>query len=345
MTIANRERPSSQPAADSVERESMPCPLCGKQTAADDEPFLRGQDRLHDLPGEFTVVRCRRCRLLRTDPRPTPEAMAFYYPSDYGPYQSTRVAAPSAAATAVGSAGAADAGRRSWWKRAARSVFQFNIDRLPEMEPGRMLEIGCASGSFLRRMAARGWEAEGIEFSPEAAAAARALGFTVHAGSVEGAPEPKAPYDLVVGWMVLEHLHDPLLALRKLHRWTRPGGWLAVSVPNAGAAEFRVFRDAWFALQVPTHLYHYTPATLRTLLERGGWRTERVLHQRILSNWVGSLGIVLKRNPAVRHFGQKLIGFTSRPTPVHFLLYPLAYLLSLGGQTGRMTLWARRIDD
>jgi 2-polyprenyl-3-methyl-5-hydroxy-6-metoxy-1,4-benzoquinol methylase len=336
MTTINLSRPSSKPAVDPGERESMPCPLCGLHTTAADEPFLRGQDRLHDLPGEFTVVRCRRCRLLRTDPRPTPEAMAFYYPSDYGPYQSTRVPAAPAAPPA--------APHRSWWKRAARAVFQFNIDRLPEIEPGRLLEIGCASGSFLRRMAARGWDAEGIEFSPEAAAAARDLGFTVHAGSVEGAPDPEAPYDLVVGWMVLEHLHDPVLALRKLHRWTRPGGWLALSVPNAGAAEFRLFRDAWFALQVPTHLFHYTPDTAAALLERGGWRTERVLHQRILSNWIGSVGIVLKRHPATERLGKKLLGFTGRPTPLHFLLYPLAYLLSLGGQTGRMTLWARRID-
>ena len=75
---------------------------------------------------------------------------------------------------------------------------------------------------------------EGIEFSPKAAAVARALGYPVHAGSLETAPAPVEPFDLIVGWMVLEHLHDPVLALKKLNAWMKPGGWLVLSIPNAG---------------------------------------------------------------------------------------------------------------
>ena len=71
-----------------VALEAVPCPL---GCAPDDEIVVRGHDRLHELPGEFTVVRCRGCGLLRTTPRPTPEAMGFYYPAEYGPYLSTRV--------------------------------------------------------------------------------------------------------------------------------------------------------------------------------------------------------------------------------------------------------------
>ncbi|MEJ7712387.1 MAG: hypothetical protein WKF84_21660 [Pyrinomonadaceae bacterium] len=59
--------------------------------APDDEPLFGGRDRLHDLPGIFQVVKCRVCGLMRTNPRPTPEAIGFYYPENYGPYQSTRV--------------------------------------------------------------------------------------------------------------------------------------------------------------------------------------------------------------------------------------------------------------
>jgi SAM-dependent methyltransferase len=330
-------------AAPMAAQERAACPLCSPRS--DDELFLRGRDRLHDLPGEFSVVRCRGCGLLRTDPRPTPDAMASFYPEDYAPYVSTRVAGAAAPAPAGAAGIASGPRRRPWWKRLARRVLQFNTERLPDLTPGRMLEVGCASGAFLRRMAAEGWSAEGIEFSPRAAAAARALGFRVHAGPVEGAPDPEAAYDLVVGWMVLEHLHDPVLALEKLRRWTRPGGWLAVSVPNAGALEFRLFRDSWFAFQVPTHLYHYTPETVRAVLERGGWRVERIHHQRVLSNWIGSVGIVLKRSGICPELAQRLIQFNRRPRRIHLLLYPLACLLSLFGQTGRMTIWARRQDD
>src|SRR3546814_19345766 len=61
------------------------------------------------------------------------------------------------------------------------------------------------------------------------------------------------PVDLIVGWMVLEHLHQPLAVLRKLRRWIQPDGWLVLSVPDAGSLEFRVFGDRWYALQLPTH--------------------------------------------------------------------------------------------
>ena len=49
--------------------ENVSCPLgCIKG----DEIVLTGRDRLHDLPGEFTVVKCRSCGLMRTNPRPKP---------------------------------------------------------------------------------------------------------------------------------------------------------------------------------------------------------------------------------------------------------------------------------
>ncbi|MCG7928200.1 MAG: class I SAM-dependent methyltransferase, partial [Candidatus Thiodiazotropha taylori] len=65
-----------------VELESKPCPL-GCSPA--DEKVLTGHDRINNLPGEFDVVRCGNCGLLRTDPRPTPTSIGFYYPDDYSP--------------------------------------------------------------------------------------------------------------------------------------------------------------------------------------------------------------------------------------------------------------------
>ncbi len=315
--------------SDKFEFESKPCPL---GCTGEDEIILRGCDRLHGLPGEFTLVRCGICGLMRTDPHPTPETIGFYYPENYGPYHGTKITADRL-----------HRNPRPLLYRVARKVFVFNTDRLPKINPGRMLEIGCASGAFMHRMAAKGWEVEGIEFSPQAAKNALALGYHVHTGSLEAAPEPQQPYDLVVGWMVLEHLYDPVLALQKLARWIRPGGWLVISTPNAAALEFCLFKDLWYALQLPTHLYHYTPKTLRKVLERGGWRMERVFHQRVLSNLVASIGYVLQdrgySNKLTKHF----IEFPEKVGYKNYFLYPLAYILSLLGQTGRMTVWARRI--
>ncbi|NNU43652.1 class I SAM-dependent methyltransferase [Ramlibacter montanisoli] len=305
--------------------EDVDCPLgCPRQ----DTPVLTGRDLLHGVPGEFSVVRCAACGLMRTNPRPAPESMGLYYPADYGPYLGSRVEA------------AGPARRRSLFARLLGPLLRFNTEELPALPPGRMLEVGCASGAFLHRMAQRGWQVQGIEYSDGAAQAARALGYPVHTGSLETAPAPDAPVDLVVGWMVLEHLHDPVAGLRKLRACAKQGAWLVLSVPNAGSFEFRVFRRNWYALQLPTHLQHFTPRTLDRLLAAGGWKMEKVFHQRILGNLVASLGYVL-RDRGFARAGEKLIAFPDRPGPGQYLLYPLAWLLSWFGQTGRMTVWAR----
>lgn len=309
--------------------ESRPCPLgCD----GGDDPVLVGNDRLHGGPGEFTVVRCRGCGLMRTDPRPTPESIGEYYPDDYGPYLGTQVK--------VGKARPVSRLRRLFRRMKSR-IFRFNTEVLPPVAPGRLLEVGCASGGYLHRMAQQGWEVHGIEFSPLAARRASALGYEVHAGSLETAPSPAEPFDLIVGWMVLEHLHDPVGGLSRLREWAKPGARLVLSVPNAGSFDFRLFGSRWYSLHLPNHLYHFTPCSIGKLLDAAGWRVERILHQRVLSDLVASAGYLLY-DKGFRAAGRKLIDFPERSGGTWlYVLYPLAWLLSLIGQTGRMTVWAR----
>ena len=257
--------------------EYVDCPLGCKDV---DEFVLTGRDNLHDLPGYFNVVRCKSCGIMRTNPRPTQSCIGFYYPESYGPYLSSKVSLNH---------------KPKMWKRSLRRLLKINDIRIPTIKTGRMLEIGCSSGSYMHRMAVQNWDVEGIEFSPFAAMNARSFGFKVHIGSVESAPDPEYQYDIVVGWMVLEHLHEPVKVLKKLKRWTKPNGWIAISVPNAASLEFKIFKDLWYALQLPTHLYHFTPDTIKKLFEYSGWNVEKVLHQQNLNNLISSIGLILKK--------------------------------------------------
>ena len=119
----------------SVNLESQPCPL---GCSGGDSVLFVGRDRLQNLPGEFSVVKCRSCGLMRTNPRPTPESMGYYYPDDYGPYQGTRVDIPRQEMKIILKA-----------KYLAKRLFEFNTYRMPVLPPGRMLEVGCASGAFM----------------------------------------------------------------------------------------------------------------------------------------------------------------------------------------------------
>lgn len=314
----------------SVVLESRPCPL---ECRGKDELILKGWDRIHHLPGKYTVVRCKSCGLMRTDPRPTLDTIGYYYPAQYGPYQGTIVTNRNASN-----------GTYSAWELWIKKIFQFHTNTYPDLIPGRLLEIGCASGAFLHKMALHGWKVEGLEFSETAASSARSLGYPVFSGPVEHAPEPSYSYDMIAGWMVLEHLHDPVAALQKLHSWTNKDGWLVISVPNADSLEFRIFEDRWYALQLPTHLFHYTAETLRKVLQKGGWKTVKVFHQRTLSNLIASSGYWLQDHGIWNWLARSL---TNYPDKVHYsayFLYPFALILSLLGQTGRVTVWAKRIN-
>lgn len=312
--------------------ETIPCPL-GCQ--GPDEFVVTGHDRQHGLPGEFTVVRCQACGLARTSPRPTPESMGDYYPDDYGPYVGTRIAVDAAAQT----------GLKARALATAKTVFDTKAHSLPDIPVGRMLEFGCASGNFLKLMADRGWDVEGVEFSPDAAEAARSLGFPVDIGALEGIEKAENSYDLVVGWMVVEHLHDPVGGLRKLARWTKPGGQLAVSVPDSGAAEARLFGKRWYALQLPNHLFHFDASSITKVMAASGWRVTRIQRHRTMSNLIASAGYWLEDKGWLR-VGKALKDFPERGGRIGALaLFPVSYVMASLNQTGRMTVWAERTGE
>ena len=310
-----------------VELEDRPCPMGCMPL---DTRTLTGSDRLHGLPGEFTVVQCHVCGLMRTNPRPTPRAITFYYPEDYGPHRGRSSTYDAASKHIYG-----------FWKAATRKILDTDSRKAPPLKPGRMLEIGCASGSFLARMAARGWHVEGLENSARVAEDARALGYFVRTGRLEHVPDPTELFDLVVGWQVLEHLHNPLSALEKLRCWTRPGGWLAISVPDASTWELRIFAANWYGLDLPRHLFHFTPRTLTAVLAKSGWKVERLFWHHNPNNLLHSLRYCCLDRGWIGAADYLLDVVQGRRQRV--LRSLLGVLVGTLRASGRMTAWAKRI--
>jgi len=268
---------------------------------------------------------------MRTNPRPTKEGIGIYYPDDYGPYVGTQIHETEVVSR-----------RKQVTKSIVKCLVNFNTQPMPAIKPGKMLEVGCASGAFLHQMAGRGWRVQGIEFSANAAQAAAQRGYVVHAGSLEEAAFGlDERFDLIVGWMVLEHLHDPVWGLRKLRELAKPETWLVLSVPNADSLEFRIFKENWYSLHLPNHLFHFTPETISSVLRSGGWSLERILYHRLINNFVVSVGYILDDNNYTA-LGGRLIEMAKRGGAAGaYALYPFAWLLAHLGQTDRMTVWAR----
>lgn len=334
----NRPAAESQlaPAA-ALACEAVACALCG---SAEQRPVLATRDWLHDAPGVFQIVRCAACGHLYESPRPQLAELERLYPADYAPHQ---VREETAAATP---------GRSQRFLRRipglrplVRALLENRSTWMPPLEPGknRIVELGCATGWFLEQLRARGWDATGVEPVAAPAEVARRRGFAVHVGSLESAGFPSESFDAACAWMVLEHLPDPAATLRELRRLLKPGGCLALSVPNAGCWERHVFGRYWYAWMAPVHFQHFTPRTLRRLLAESGFDALRLVPQASLLNVVGSLGVALSAWRPGSPWGPKLVRLTEDPpTWMNVLLAPAAQALAVARQSGRLTALARR---
>jgi 2-polyprenyl-3-methyl-5-hydroxy-6-metoxy-1,4-benzoquinol methylase len=150
------------------------------------------------------------------------------------------------------------------------------------IEPGRMLEVGIGSGAWLGFMKRQGWAVLGVDLSQAVCNAAQARWqVPTHCGVVETLPQT-ATYDLVVMNHVLEHVQEPIRMLAEVRRRMRPGGLLHLAVPNVGCWEARF--SGWTSYE-PYHLLYFTPETLRTVVEKTGFRVEKVQTHESFSGW------------------------------------------------------------
>lgn len=314
--------------------ETVACALCGSHAST---PVIRSLNRMWPAPGreleEFTVVRCRACGLLYTNPRPTEAEIGPYYEG----YPYRRASGPPAPVPPAPRA--AEPG-------ALARLLRLGNPGLPELPPGsRVLEVGCATGTFMVSLADRGWHLSGIEPSPDAAAYARDVrGLDVTCATIASVPFADGTFDLVYGWQVVEHFAHPADALGTIRRLLKPGGTVCLSLPNAGALERRVFGRHWSAWHLPVHYYHYTPATIAAMLVKAGFERPSVQHQRNISNLLQSAGLASPGIPMLRGLVEYLRRFgdgVPHEAAVGRALRPLAVLLAAAGQGGRMTVTAR----
>lgn len=235
--------------------EQVPCNICGGR---DFSKFISLNDRRLEGDQIFQVVRCKKCGLLQTNPRPTRKGIAQYYTYDYWPFN--RIKVPER--------------RRplhSLWRRFSLRVNQADAWVLHKMN-GRILDVGCGSGEYFDLLLTRGWHCFGVEPNINAAAIARARGAEVYEGTIESLALKPEFFDVVTMRHSLEHLHDPKSSLLKIGRSLRINGLLLIGVPNYQSPQARIFKTNWAGWDLPRHLYHFDAESLKSLLSTCGFK-------------------------------------------------------------------------
>ncbi len=298
-------------------RVELPCghePLPGR--------LYEGQDRLFGNPGRFEVARCASCGLAVTVPRLSQAELGPYYPASYPAY----LAAPARTSLR------ARLGKRLDDLRFGAGVRFGAFGPLLRERPGRLLDVGCGRGDLTTWFADRGWQVAGVEPDADAAAQAAARGTEMHQGTLDDAPWQPGEFDAVVFNHSLEHVHDPLLALRQARALLRPGGLLIVSVPNFDSWQRRLFGARWFHLDLPRHLQHFGRVSLTALARSAGLEVVRVRTTSSLAGLAGSVQYALA--------GRLVLSDAAMHRSMH-LAYPLVLAGDLLGEADCLHLVCR----
>ena len=239
--------------------ETTFCSLCG---ADDAEQLLILRDYAFDGPGEFPLLRCRRCGLIYLNPRPTPAQMGDYYPAAYLPYKSAIEDERWAL--------------MRWMRRRNIRQYRRAVEEFSPRVPGRVLDVGCSTGIFMAEMRDAGWETNGVDLSPVAIKYARErFGLDAFEGRLADADLPDGQFSAATLWDVLEHTYNPVETLQTIHRLLEANGIVVIAVPHYEGWDRQLFGRCWIGYDAPRHLHVFSRAVLGDMLARAGFEVVR----------------------------------------------------------------------
>ena len=227
------------------------CPVCGSSELAS---VFSVVDQLVSRES-FLILSCTTCGCRLTEQAPDQAGSAVYYQSAaYISHSNTRQGLINRLYQAVR-------------KRTLRQKVNW-VERSTGLRTGRVLDIGSGTGAFVHELRRAGWQADGLEPDP----LARQVAQTDFGESLLDIDRlfqlPTGSFDAITLWHVLEHVHDLTGYMNQLHQLLKPGGRLLIALPNYTSLDAAHFGNWWAAYDVPRHLYHFSPSSIRHLAEK-----------------------------------------------------------------------------
>lgn len=244
------------------------------QEAVDEE---RSYGAFHGVDDQDQVVQCLECGLIYANPRVKWKILLRAYVEEKDEHHVSQCQ-----------------GRISTFRRGLRLVEKHAPSK------GRLLDVGCAAGFFLKVAEESGWETYGVEPNIWFADYGNTnLELNIAQGTLQEVDFASSFFDVITLWDVLEHSPDPRTDLEEVYRLLKPGGLLLINYPDISTLPARLAGKRWWFLH-SFHLYYFTPPTIRRLLRETGFQPFlKKVHIQELD--LGYLILRLKTYSAVAH--------------------------------------------
>lgn len=313
--------------------EHVNCNLCGSDDA---NVFLSGNlgesSRIPDVDAytctnsnfnQFRrIMKCTRCGLIYASPRPGEEELLSSYKAVV---DQTYVAELD--------------GRVLTFQRSFNELSELLSPR------GRLLDIGCHIGMFLKVAQGNGWECYGLEPSRWATQYGREqLGVNIKLGTLGNGAFERESFDAVTMWDVIEHLTDPLNQLREIWRILKPEGLLCLTTLDIGSPFARLMGRRWWWL-MEMHLYYFARRTITAMLGEAGFETVCISRHTRLVKFPYLVSRLEHYSNCLARIGASMgnrLGLTNKVVPVNFGDLMTVFARKRGGSNGQPAVGALR---
>ncbi len=307
------------------------CDLCGSH----DLIFLfSGHDRIFDNAQSFDIVQCSQCSLIMQNPQIELSELDIAYPKQayYSLTQPTKKSFLGKINNYIYKLYFSH--RKNFFFRVLFAPIRPLLRTVLVVPKGNFLDVGSGSGEFLLRARSLRMNVYGVEPGSFDKEFAKKNGLNIFPGDLFSAKFPEDYFDVITLNHVFEHVPSPTLLLQELKRILKPGGSIIVTVPNVSSLPFKLFKQFWVNLEIPRHLYHYSPKTLKLYAYKTGLIVTKLNYNSDPFRFLGSFLNVLtdaslrkKRQLSINKklYNDQLMLFN---IIINFLLLPFRYFMN-----------------
>jgi 2-polyprenyl-3-methyl-5-hydroxy-6-metoxy-1,4-benzoquinol methylase len=236
------------------------CPVCA---AANLQPALQATD-FTVTKQQFEIWQCGHCALRFTQHIPSANEIGAYYKSEaYVSHTDT-------------SKGLVNKLYHIVRKRTLQKKLRL-IQHHTGLQKGNLLDVGAGTGAFINTAVEGGWNSTGLEPDEDTRKLANSLYKTALKPSAELFELAPESFDAITMWHVLEHVHELQRYMAQLRVLLKQHGKLFIAVPNYTSYDANMYKSNWAAYDVPRHLYHFSPQSIKELLALHQLKLEVIL--------------------------------------------------------------------